>query len=173
MLISKNYCTFDSGFSAQYSFKTKINLHISEKSSTFVSDFEKMKRVGYILLFLVSMGIQIFSPKSAPTAQSNTSTGCTVQQNIHGTLVGIQGEPLTIIGSTAQVQFSAPTHFSYSAQRVHFGKNRTRTAFLRRMIHHYQPVYLVFRGKERLETSPFSTHPGSTYYVYGLRRILC
>ena len=138
----------------------------------FAADFEKMKRVGYILLFLVSIGIQIFSPKSAPTVQSNTSTDCTVQQNIHGTLVGIQGEPLTLT-TTGHVQFSAPTHFSYSAQRVHFGKNRTRTAFLRRMIHHYQPVYLVFRGKERLETSPFSAHVGSAYYVYGLRRILC
>ena len=88
-------------------------------------------------------------------------------------MVGIQGEPLTIIGSTAQVQFSAPTHFSYSAQRVQFGKNRTRTAFLRKMIRHYQPVYLVFRGKERLETSPFASSVGSTWYVYGLRRILC
>ena len=131
-----------------------------------------MKRVGYILLFLASIGIQIFSPQSAPVATENSSTGCTVQQNIHGTLVGIQGEPLTI-ASSGSIQFSAPTHFSYSAQRVQFGKNRTRTAFLRKMIHHYQPVYLVFRGKERLEASPFSTSVGSAYYVFGLRRILC
>ena len=131
-----------------------------------------MKRLGDILLFLASLWIQIFSPKSAPSVYPNTSADCTVQQNIHGTLVGIQGEPLTLT-TTGHAQLSAPTHVSYSAQRVHFGKNRTRTAFLRRMIHYYQPVYLVFRGKERLETSPFSTHPGSTYYVYGLRRILC
>ncbi|MBQ7631928.1 MAG: hypothetical protein IJS82_04120 [Paludibacteraceae bacterium] len=131
-----------------------------------------MKRVGYILLFLASLAIQLFAPKSTPVVQTNASADCTVQQHLQGSLVGIQGEPLTLT-TTGQTQLSAPTHFSYSAHRVSFGKNRTRTAFLRKMIHHYQPVYLVFRGKERLETSPFSTHPGSMYYVYSLRRILC
>ena len=41
IITRKSIVPFDGGFSAQYSFKTKINLHISEKSSTFVSDFEK------------------------------------------------------------------------------------------------------------------------------------
>ncbi|MBR1877911.1 MAG: hypothetical protein IJ814_02770 [Paludibacteraceae bacterium] len=132
-----------------------------------------MKRVGFILLFLASVGIQFFAPKSQSQCQCpSRSADCTVQQHMQGALVGIQGEPLTLTTS-GQIQFSAPTHFSHSAQRVQFGKNRTRTAFLRRMIHHYQPVYLVFRGKERLETSPFAVSPGSTYYVYTLRRILC
>ena len=131
-----------------------------------------MKRFGYILLLLLSIGIHFFSPKPSSTVLPNTSAGCTVQQNDHGALVGIQGEPLTLT-TTGHAQFSVPTHFSYSAERVHFSKNRTRTAFLRKMIRHYQPVYLVFRGKERLETSPFASSVGSTWYVYGLRRILC
>ena len=137
---------------------------------------ERMKRVGYILLFLASVVIQlsaVCSQSAEGSGQPTSSADCTVQPMSLSTMVGIQGEPLTIIGSSAQAQISAPTHFSYSAQRVQFGKNRTRTAFLRKLIHHYQPVYLVFRGKERLETSPFSTHPGSLYYVFGLRRILC
>ena len=131
-----------------------------------------MKRVGYILLFLAALGIQIFSPQNEPVIQTDPSTDCAVQQDSHHALVGIQGEPLTI-ASEGSVQISVPTHFSSVAHRVTFGKNRTRTAFLRKMIRHYQPVYLVFRGKERLETSPFATPVGSTYYVYGLRRILC
>lgn len=131
-----------------------------------------MKRVGFIILLLVSLALHFFTPKSETPLQPSTSADCSVQQTNHCTLVGIQGEPLTI-ATGGQAQISAPTHFSYSAERVHFGKNRTRTAFLRKMIHHYQPVYLVFRGKERLDSAPFATPVGSTYYVYGLRRILC
>ena len=131
-----------------------------------------MKRVGFILLLLVSIALHFFSPKSMPSVQPITSADCTVQQMSHSTLVGLQGEPLTITTS-GHAQLSTPTHFSYSAERVHFGKNRTRTAFLRKMIHNYQPVYLVFRGKERLDSAPFATPVGSAYYVFALRRILC
>lgn len=131
-----------------------------------------MKRVGYILLLLLSIGIRLYTPAQELTVQPVSTTDFVVQQNNHHALVGIQGEPLTI-ASEGSVQISVPTHFSSIAHRVTFGKNRTRTAFLRKMIRHYQPVYLVFRGKERLEASPFATPVGSTYYVYGLRRILC
>ena len=130
-----------------------------------------MKRIGYILL-LLSIGIQFFAPKSEPVVQPDTSADCTLQQQDFGSLVGIHGEPLTIINN-GSVQISVPTHFNYGAERITFGKNRTRTSFLRKMIHQYQPFYLVFRGRERLETSPFATSVGSTYYVYCLRRILC
>ena len=131
-----------------------------------------MKRVGYILLLLLGIGIRLYTPAQELTVQPVSTTDFVVQQNNHHALVGIQGEPLTI-ASEGSVQISVPTHFSSIAYRVTFGKNRTRTAFLRKMIRHYQPVFIVFRGQERLETSPFCSSAGSAYYVYFLRRILC
>lgn len=147
-------------------------LYNSKKSSTFALAFE-MKRFWYILLILVSIGVQWFEPMNKPTVQPVQTSGCAVQQTDHHTLVGIQGEPLTLANNGSNITTSVPTHFSANTQRTPFGKNRTRTAFLRKMIHHYQPVFIVFRGQERLETSPFCSSAGNTYYVYFLRRILC
>lgn len=144
---------------------------MSKIFTTFALDLV-MRRIGYILLFLLSLGIRLLSPEITPVVRSNASPDCTVQQTSQCAMLGIQGEPLTITGS-AHTNISAPTHFSYSAQRVQWSKNRTRTAFLRKMIQHYQPVFLSFRGKERFESSPFATPVCRTYYVYGLRRILC
>ena len=138
----------------------------------FALAFE-MKRYWYIFLILVSIGVQLFEPMDKPTMQPVQTSGCAVQPTDHHTLVGIQGEPLTLANSGSNITTSVPTHFSANTQRTPFGKNRTRTAFLRKMIHHYQPVFIVFRGQERLETSPFCSSAGSTYYVYFLRRILC
>ena len=121
----------------------------------------------------MSIGIQFFEPMDKPTAKPVHTSGCAVQQTDHHTLVGIQGEPLTLANNGSNITASVPTHFSANTERTPFGKNRTRTAFLRKMIHHYQPVFIVFRGQERLETSPFCSSAGSTYYVYFLRRILC
>ena len=115
-------------------------LYNSKKSSTFALAFE-MKRFWYILLILVSIGVQWFEPMNKPTVQPVQTSGCAVQQTDHHTLVGIQGEPLTLANN---------------------GSNIT-----------YQPVFIVFRGQERLETSPFCSSAGNTYYVYFLRRILC
>lgn len=131
-----------------------------------------MKRCGYILLLLVSIGAMFLAPKRVPVGRSDRSVCCIVQSAERHALAGIHGEPLTVV-CTGNMQVSVATCFSYSAQRVQFGKHRTRTAFLRKMIRHYQPIYLVFRGKERLETSPFAASVGSVYYVYCLRRILC
>ena len=139
---------------------------------TFALAFE-MKRFWYILLILVSIGVQWFEPMDKPTARPVQTSGCAVQQTDHHTLVGIQGEPLTLANNGSNITTSVPTHFSANTERTPFGKNRTRTAFLRKMIHHYQPVFIVFRGQERLETSPFCSSAGSMYYVYFLRRILC
>ncbi len=132
-----------------------------------------MKRFGFILLTLVSIGILLFVPKDKPAAEPVHTSGCVVQQTDLHALVGIQGEPLTLASAGGRITTSVPTHFSSNTERTSFGKNRTRTAFLRKMIHHYQPVFIVFRGQERLETSPFCSSAGSTYYVYFLRRILC
>ena len=132
-----------------------------------------MKRFGFILLTLVSIGILLFVPKDKPAAESVHTSGCVVRQTDLHALVGIQGEPLTLASAGGRITTSVPTHFSSNTERTSFGKNRTRTAFLRKMIHHYQHVFIVFRGQERLETSPFCSSAGSTYYVYFLRRILC
>ena len=132
-----------------------------------------MKRFGFILLTLVSIGILLFVPKDKPAAESVHTSGCVVRQTDLHALVGIQGEPLTLASAGGRITTSVPTHFSSNTERTSFGKNRTRTAFLRKMIHHYQPVFIVFRGQERLETSPFCSSAGSMYYVYFLRRILC
>ena len=131
-----------------------------------------MKRILILLLCAISMSAMCPINAQASAVQPVAATDCVVQSFDHHALAGIQGEPLTI-ASEGNIQSSIPTHFSSGAKRVPFGKNRTRTAFLRKMIHHYQSVYLVFRGKERLETSPFATSAGCAYYVYGLRRILC
>ena len=88
-----------------------------------------MKRVGYILLLLLGIGIRLYTPAQELTVQPVSTTDCVVQQDNHHALVGIQGEPLTI-ASEGSVQISVPTHFSSIAHRVTFGKNRTRTAFL-------------------------------------------
>ena len=132
-----------------------------------------LKYVAYILLFLVSIGVQFFTPIQKTDVQPVSSSDCAVQATGYHSSAGIQGELLTIANGGWSISISAPSHFISGAERVSFGKNRTRTAFLRRMIHHYQHVFLVFRGKERLEASPFATPVGSTYYVYGLRHILC
>ncbi len=140
-----------------------------------------MKRFGYILLILVSIGIQLFAPKYKPaippsdnsTAQSVHMSGCAIQQTDYHTFVGIQGEALTLANNGSNITTSVPTRFSAHSERTPFGKNRTRTAFLRKMIHHYQALFIVFRGQERLETSPFCSRPASTYYVYFLQRLLC
>ena len=132
-----------------------------------------MKRFGFILLTLVSISILLFVPKDKPAAEPVHISGCVVRQTDLHALVGIQGEPLTLASAGGRITTSEPTHFSSNTERTSFGKNRTRTAFLRKMIHHYQHVFIVFRGQERLETSPFCSSAGSTYYVYFIRRILC
>ena len=63
---------------------------------TFALAFE-MKRFWYILLILVSIGIQWFEPMDKPTMQPVHTSGCAVQQTDHHTLVGIQGEPKNLI----------------------------------------------------------------------------
>ena len=45
--------------------------------------------------------------------------------------------------------------------------------FSLRMLRHYQPYFIAFRGVERRETSPFCVSVGRIYYVYALRHILC
>ena len=152
--------------------KSHKNLHMWDFFCTFAFAFE-MKRFWYILLILVSIGVQWFEPMDKPTAKPVHTSCCAVQPTDHHMLVGIQGEPLTLANNGSNITTSVPTHFSANTERTPFGKNRTRTAFLRKMIHHYQPVFIVSRGQERLETSPFCSSAGSTYYVYFLRRILC
>ena len=115
----------------------------------FALAFE-MKRFWYILLILVSIGVQWFEPMDKPTMQTVQTSGCAVQQTDHHTLVGIQGEPLTLANSGSNITTSVPTHFSANTERTPFGKNRTRTAFLRKMIHHYQPVFIVFAVRNGL-----------------------
>ena len=110
---------------------------------TFALAFE-MKRFWYILLILVSIGVQWYEPMDKPTAKPVQTSGCAVQQTDHHTLVGIQGEPLTLANNGSNITTSVPTHFSANTQRTPFGKNRTRTAFLRKMIHHYQPFFYCF-----------------------------
>ena len=100
------------------------------------------------------------------------SADCAVQQMNYQALTGIQGEPLIIAGS-GSVEAQVPTTLSGSSRRVNVGKNRTRTAVQRTLIQNHQPSFIIFRGKERLESSPFAASAGSTYYVYALRRILC
>ena len=98
-------------------------LYNSKKSSTFALAFE-MKRFWYILLILVSIGVQWFEPMNKPTVQPVQTSGCAVQQTDHHTLVGIQGEPLTLANNGSNITTSVPTHFSANTQRTPFGKNR-------------------------------------------------
>ena len=70
-------------------------MHVWRKSTTFALAFE-MKRFWYILLILVSIGVQWFEPMDKPAVQPVHTSGCAVQQMDHHTLVGIQGEPLTL-----------------------------------------------------------------------------
>ena len=113
----------------------------------------EMKRFWYILLILASIGVQWFEPMAKPTAKPVQTSGCAVQQTDHHTLVGIQGEPLTLANNGSNITASVPTHFSANTERTPFGKNRTRTAFLRKMIHHYQkymPLLLMIMIKLKL-----------------------
>lgn len=71
-----------------------------------------MKRFWYILLILVSIGVQWFEPMDKPTAELVQASGCAVQQTDHQTLVGIQGEPLTLANNGSTITASVPTHFS-------------------------------------------------------------
>lgn len=131
-----------------------------------------MKHWWYILLLLAGIGARIFAPVTEPGVTSSSSADCAVQQMDYQALTGIQGEPLIIAG-TGSVEAQVPTTFSGSSQRVQFGKNRTRTAFQRVLMQNHQSSFIIFRGRERLESSPFAACVGSTYYVYALRRILC
>ena len=86
--------------------------------------------------------------------------------------VGLLGEPITCAHSSS-VESSVPTHFNGGARRISFGKNRPRTAFLRMMLHRYQPYHTIFHGQPRGETAPYADHYSATYYVYTLMRLLC
>lgn len=131
-----------------------------------------MKYWWYILLLLAGVGARIFAPAAEPSVQPSSSADCAVQQMDYQALTGIQGEPLIIAG-TGSVEAQVPTTLSGNSRRVNLGKNRTRTAILRVLIQNHQSSFIVFRGRERLESSPFAASAGSAYYVYALRRILC
>ena len=85
---------------------------------------------------------------------------------------GLLGQTLYSLQG-GRAESATPTHFSTNANRPSFGKNRSRTAFLRMMLHHYQPFYILFRGKVRMESAPFATYPCKAYFVYALQRLLC
>ena len=131
-----------------------------------------MKHAGYIVLLLLSIGIRLFTPEQQAVALSADQVECTIQSMPTPSFDGIHGEPVIIHGGWS-VETYVPTHFSVHSERTSFGKHRTRTCFLRRMLLHYQSYFIAYRGEERSETTPFCASTGSAYYVYALRRLLC
>ena len=132
-----------------------------------------MKHLAYIFVFLLSIGfgvcdLQQHSADIVPTE----SADCYLSEPDTQLPCGLLGQTLYSLRG-GRAESATPTHFSTNANRPSFGKNRSRTAFLRMMLHHYQPFYILFRGKVRMESAPFATYPCKAYFVYALQRLLC
>lgn len=135
-----------------------------------------MKHLGYIFLLLMGLSFGWLTPTAAQVPStdytSEATTDCQLQAPQSFQSVGLLGEPITCTHSSS-VESSVPTHFNGGARRISFGKNRTRTSFLRMMLHRYQPYHTIFHGQPRGETAPYADHDSATYYVYTLMRLLC
>lgn len=135
-----------------------------------------MQKFCYILLLLLSVCCQALPcavhSVGRMIGDTDSRAGYSISAIDSHAQVGIQGE--SVVGISANsIQSSVPTQFSSPHHRVPFGKHRTRTSFLRRMVVYYQSYFIVYHWKERSEASPFAASSGSVYYVYALRRILC
>ena len=130
-----------------------------------------MKRYSCILFLAISLCARCLTPTLGAGPKMVDDT-CSIIQTDYQSLVGILGEEVLTPGGWS-VEACNTSYFSSGNMRISFGKNRSRTSFLRRTIQNHQPSFIVFRGVERGETCPFSTCVGSRYYVYTLRRILC
>lgn len=132
-----------------------------------------MKHLAYIFVFLLSIGFGVCDRQqhSADIVPSESSD-CYLSEPDTQLPCGLLGQTLYSLQG-GRVESATPTHFSTNANRPSFGKNRSRTAFLRMMLHHYQSFYILFRGKVRLEAAPYTTHTCSAYYVFALQRLLC
>ena len=151
-----------------------------------------MGHLYYILLFLFGFGHQSYSLPNQPSSQQGSDTvaslrtyqtydeivsqedgrDCSIAPACTYTVYGIEGGTL-ICTNGGSFCSATPTIFTCAQSRVHFGRNRTRTGFLRRMLHQCQSQFIIYHGIERLETSPFSVSVGRVYYIYALRHILC
>ena len=132
-----------------------------------------MKHLAYIFVFLLSIGFGVCDRQQHSTdIVPAESADCYLSGPDTQLPCGLVGQNLYSLQS-GLVESATPTHFSTNANRPSFGKNRSRTAFLRMMLHHYQPFYILFRGKVRMESAPFATYPCKAYFVYALQRLLC
>ena len=133
-----------------------------------------MKHLTYIVIILLSLAIHSFEfPQQQTTGiEPIESADCYLSEYDAPISYGLLGQSINCLQS-GLVESAVPTHFSTNATRPSFCKNRSRTAFLRMMLHHYQPSYVLFRGKVRAESAPFATPSCNAYYVYALQRLLC
>lgn len=139
-----------------------------------------MKRSSYIVLLIAILSIcfntytVFLSQKTTDklTQETPITHSCSLQQADYIHIIGLQGNQV-ITPTGWSISTPTPTHFSNSYGGNSFSKSRSRTAFLRNMLHHCQPQYILFRGQVRQEMSPYACTPVIQYYVYGLRRILC
>ncbi len=152
--------------------KTSLCLYRWKKSSNFAIR-TMIYRLCYILLLirLSLFGVVIPSDSHAIIASEENESGISYNISSHD-IVGLQGCEI-ISMSCNGTWTSVPTQFSSSNGRVSYSKNRTRTSVIRRLLNFYQHFFTSFRGKVRRETCPICTDVGITYYVYGLRHILC
>ena len=137
--------------------------------------FSVMALLCSILLLVMNVCFQSFIPAGQPADHnvnpSDKQSEYYLRQADCQPILGIQGESVICVGGC--IHSPASTQFSCGNQRVQFGKNRTRTSFLRRMLHLCQSHLIVYHGIERRESSPFAVSTGRAYYIYALRRILC
>lgn len=160
--------------SANISFIFHQKFGHSKKSYYLCIEFHFMKHLIYIVILLLSFGIRFFALPQQHTAgiEPAASADCYLSEPDAPMPYGLLGQSIHNFQG-GLVESAVPTHFSTHANRPSWGKNRSRTAFLRMMLHHYQPLYILFRGKVRMESAPFAIPNCSAYYVYALQRLLC